>query len=227
MKRPQKRPPASKTAPGAIRGKAVPVAPPKGRKILSGQDSEPATPGTRYSTDGHRYETDRFRDEMQFYREAIRFFPERDTRIGNRSLLQAAYRALWLVAAERTSPETGQATFNPWDLVRAFEEALVRYETKTSRTLGEAFRIPDHRGRTACYGPRVALYDGRETSREDAMYRECLSRLRAGETRSVVFAKVCARYQIKWQRVAQVFDKTRKQYRAALGRDPLDDTLTS
>lgn len=209
---------------------AAPKAPAKVKQMRGPKPNlRPENPGTRYATDGTRYDIDRAEEEEEFRFSASMFLRMRGTPLGNRFLLSAALAALWRVAADQIlAAGTGPAELNPWDLVQAFDEAQWRYASKECRTLGEAFGIPDHKGRTATYGPGRVIRGTRTMLREDAIFRDCWERFqdpkrgRPARTRDVVFAQVGSLHEIGPKQVAAIFDRQRASLRDETGRDPAE-----
>jgi hypothetical protein len=129
--------------------------------------------------------------------------PQKNRNAIGQCLLDAAFYAMWHTASDLTISGDDRSS-NPWDLLQAFSEALDRFRSKEVRTLGEAFGIPDHKGRIATYGPRRVIRDGWKVWREEAIFTDYLDLRRAGKASAVALVEVGKLHGIKAERVAQV-----------------------
>jgi hypothetical protein len=176
---------------------------------------------TAHASDGEAFPCDRAGEvhELWFACALALTGPEEQR---GKNLIAAGFYALWRAASDITTGDGWPGGVNPWDVVQAYGEALGKYGSEEARTLGKAFGAPDHKGRTAVYGPHRVKRDGLKIPRETAIFRDCLERFRdTKRTRAVVFAEVGELHKIGADRVAQIFNRMRKALREALARDPL------
>ena len=176
-----------------------------------------------HASDGEPFRCDRAQEIEQFWLWAGTAIngPE-DFR--GKALLHACFAALWHTVSDlstHSEREGWRGGFNPWDIVQMFGECMGRFVSAECRTLGEAFEVPDHKGRTATYGPKRVKRNNLMLLREDAIFHDCAKRIRSGKTHKATFIEVGKLYGVGEERIRQVFRKIRAAYRKALGRDPL------
>jgi hypothetical protein len=152
--------------------------------------------------------------------------------MGGTLLLEAAIVALQWVAWEFTRPEKFPDTFDPPEIVAAFEEAVWRFDAKEVRNLGDAFGLPQHEGRLVGPGPTRAVRGSTTMIRRDAIFYDCIERFRDrsrdrhARTRAVVFSEVGTIWDVGPELIAKLFNAKRQQIRLLWGgADPLPQLL--